>query len=497
MRLSFFPCVLLVAVALASAEARLGAQTAAPPSGGAIREYCERASKVIPTDLEGRYQLGLWCREQGLGAQALELFRAVIALDPDHAGARGALGHVRHGAGWIERSRLESLSRAPSIPATAAGETPAAAAAPAGGTAGAQPASSAPEVAGATETPAGSAGAESVPAPDADAEAIARKKEWAQAAAEAFQTQFATHEDDDFLIHTTFESTRSPEMQALLRYLKAAKKVIAQLSGARGSIWPQKAQFILLRSREEYARFADAIDGVKDAVNLDGGYTAARGHTVLWRPASTRTISTLAESALDRFNGSGRWIGPWLREGFAEFVVAYIVSAEKGEEKRDLFRENFLQSWQFIQADPAVTIYTLLEVPGYPSREQARFRGLAMTLIEYMIRRNRRGFQKLVQTLKSDEAPPPPGNTEEEFKSFYLSYVSFQSEAVTSSFGRIEKLEAEWKAHVEKTATAYEEADRSAGATQAGPGGNNPRGGPGRGGRGPRGGGGGPGGPQQ
>ena len=44
-----------------------------------------------------RYELGVFCRERGLEDDARAAFRSVLDLDPDHPGARAALGYVRAG----------------------------------------------------------------------------------------------------------------------------------------------------------------------------------------------------------------------------------------------------------------------------------------------------------------------------------------------------------------------------------------------------------------
>jgi len=88
------------------------------PGGGSVTFDIDQVSKVIftPTiqeqyekkkrllkadDLEGYFKLGLWCRGKGLKKEAEEAFRRVLKLDPDHEGARKALGYVRDGEEWV------------------------------------------------------------------------------------------------------------------------------------------------------------------------------------------------------------------------------------------------------------------------------------------------------------------------------------------------------------------------------------------------------------
>ncbi|MCK6481234.1 MAG: hypothetical protein L6R43_14165 [Planctomycetes bacterium] len=53
---------------------------------------------------EGHHRLGLWCAEKGLAREAREQQEKAIALDPDHASARRALGYMSVDGKW----RLES-----------------------------------------------------------------------------------------------------------------------------------------------------------------------------------------------------------------------------------------------------------------------------------------------------------------------------------------------------------------------------------------------------
>ena len=63
--------------------------------------YQERAKKLDTKDAGGHYELGLWCDRKGLPDEARLEFEKVVALDPDHEGARHALGYVRHRDRWL------------------------------------------------------------------------------------------------------------------------------------------------------------------------------------------------------------------------------------------------------------------------------------------------------------------------------------------------------------------------------------------------------------
>ena len=64
-------------------------------------EYEERLAKLAADDAEGYYRLGLWCRRENMKKRAERCFRKAVELEPDHTGARLALGYVRHGSDWV------------------------------------------------------------------------------------------------------------------------------------------------------------------------------------------------------------------------------------------------------------------------------------------------------------------------------------------------------------------------------------------------------------
>ena len=66
-----------------------------------LDEYQKRAAAIKEAD--AHYKLGLWAGIVGLKTQAKEQFGKAIAIEPDHAQARHALGYRMHGGRWVTR----------------------------------------------------------------------------------------------------------------------------------------------------------------------------------------------------------------------------------------------------------------------------------------------------------------------------------------------------------------------------------------------------------
>ncbi|MHC5036135.1 MAG: tetratricopeptide repeat protein, partial [Planctomycetota bacterium] len=87
-----------------------------PPVSGAksAKEiYQEKLAKLRKSDVSGHYRLGQWCKRKRLAEEAKDLFEKVIALSPDHSGARRALGYVKWEGEWLtkaEKSRRQKES---------------------------------------------------------------------------------------------------------------------------------------------------------------------------------------------------------------------------------------------------------------------------------------------------------------------------------------------------------------------------------------------------
>jgi len=70
-------------------------------AGDAVREEYEQRSAAA-ADADAHYRLALWCKENGLAAEALRHQRAVVTLDPDHRAARRALGYEQVHGRWVK-----------------------------------------------------------------------------------------------------------------------------------------------------------------------------------------------------------------------------------------------------------------------------------------------------------------------------------------------------------------------------------------------------------
>jgi hypothetical protein len=66
-----------------------------------IDKQYETLLPKVPNTVEGHWSMAEWCKEAGLVDQRKRHLAAVVALDPNHADARKALGYSRYGARWM------------------------------------------------------------------------------------------------------------------------------------------------------------------------------------------------------------------------------------------------------------------------------------------------------------------------------------------------------------------------------------------------------------
>jgi tetratricopeptide (TPR) repeat protein len=67
----------------------------------ALDEYTDRAKLLKPGDVQGWKELGRWAMQAGLSTQARQAYQNVIAVSPNDAEAREALGYVQLNGQWL------------------------------------------------------------------------------------------------------------------------------------------------------------------------------------------------------------------------------------------------------------------------------------------------------------------------------------------------------------------------------------------------------------
>jgi hypothetical protein len=68
--------------------------------------YQDKLAQFKPDDVNGHYQLGLWCLQNKLPEQSKSQFEKVLELDPNHTGAHENLGHVKHKGKWLTHDEM-------------------------------------------------------------------------------------------------------------------------------------------------------------------------------------------------------------------------------------------------------------------------------------------------------------------------------------------------------------------------------------------------------
>ena len=80
-----------------------------PASAEVAKTFAQRSAAIAArttapaTELAAaRFALGTWAQKNGLVAEARREFERAVQADPDHRGARAALGHARHEGRWLD-----------------------------------------------------------------------------------------------------------------------------------------------------------------------------------------------------------------------------------------------------------------------------------------------------------------------------------------------------------------------------------------------------------
>jgi tetratricopeptide (TPR) repeat protein len=410
-------------------------------------EYYRRLAAVSPRDAEGFYALAGWCEGQGLKDEAQRCLERVIRVDPDHPQAREALGYTRHGLGWRlgkaagkpNETEAPPEAEASAPPATAPTPEPAAGEAPAPA-----PAPSPVPEAERKTPPAAGAG---------ESSGLEAKRAFAKAAEEKLKQQFNTKEDADFIIHTTHDLA-SPAVRDLHNVLKALKKRIATAISPRAgsAIWPDKVQIFFFSNAERCALFAELVDGQRFP-ERDGFYAKA-GHLVFHRLPEERLALYLGETALERLDGSDRFVGWWLRFGLAESIASQTDEGQKNSRYPKAYE---LAASLLSGKNEAFSVADLLETPAPNVRKADEQRALALTFFDFLFQASKSRLQKLIVDLKGPTAPAPPENQSDAlaFRKFFVEYLAYQEDLIVKGYRwSLEQLDQRWKAFIVERAKA-------------------------------------------
>lgn len=67
-----------------------------------IQEFDRRSKEAKPDDVQAQWQVYVWAKQQeGLKSRAERQLRKILEIDPNHDGARRALGYVNHKGVWL------------------------------------------------------------------------------------------------------------------------------------------------------------------------------------------------------------------------------------------------------------------------------------------------------------------------------------------------------------------------------------------------------------
>jgi hypothetical protein len=75
----------------------------------ATQEFDRRLGALRPDDVEGMHQLALWARQNGLLSRSERLERSVLERNPNHEGARSALGYMSYKGAWLTADEYKAV----------------------------------------------------------------------------------------------------------------------------------------------------------------------------------------------------------------------------------------------------------------------------------------------------------------------------------------------------------------------------------------------------
>lgn len=418
-------------------------------------EYARRRAALEAerrADATSWFRLGAFAAAEGLAVEARAAFEKAVAIDPNHGPARAALGYERLDGAWLPRAevaRRKGLVPHPDLPGRfvtpeeraqlerglvrLAGEW--------------IPADELARREAAAEARREAARARALATRDggnAQAAYFTRLAKTRARAAEArLGLRFFDFEDEasPFLIHASpgVSTARVAEVRETLAHL--AGDLTARL-GIAGSVpWAGKLPVFLFAARDEFDRFALAIDDAPGAVR-SGGYfletwdgEGTSRHVAVFDADAGALAHELAHAILAENPRGPRRLPAWVQEGTAEHLRARVagdVAADAAQ--RALARE------LVAAGDERASLRTLLAKPRIGGEERWAY-ALARSLVDFLVDRDRTRFLALLRALKT------PG--EEAGARWDAASPDAQVRALEHAYAiSFDELEKSWKAHV-------------------------------------------------
>lgn len=75
-----------------------------------LRQEYEEKRLQAPQNAKGQFELGKWCEKKKLREEAIKAYERAIEIDPDHEGARKALGHKKVLGRWTSEKNYADTS---------------------------------------------------------------------------------------------------------------------------------------------------------------------------------------------------------------------------------------------------------------------------------------------------------------------------------------------------------------------------------------------------
>jgi len=72
-------------------------------------EYQARRAELKDDDVNGRFELAMFCKENKMGRESRELLKEILELSPQHSGANRELGNIEYHGRWFDPKDLEKF----------------------------------------------------------------------------------------------------------------------------------------------------------------------------------------------------------------------------------------------------------------------------------------------------------------------------------------------------------------------------------------------------